>query len=104
MFGFNAPPDAVTVEGPVRSRASSSFAERAWCGDCGTHLWFRERGADYELSPGLFDDARSFPLVREVYADRAFAGCRLAGKHERITRADYEADHPNVDEGDARCA
>lgn len=102
MFAFGAPEDAVIVEGPVRMRASSEFAERAWCGECGTHLWFRERGEDYELSPGLFDEARPFPLVREVYADRAFAGCRLAGEHARITRAEYEADHPFVDEGDAR--
>ena len=102
MFGFAAPERAVTVEGPVRIRASSEFAERAWCGNCGTHLWFRERGADYELSPGLFDAAGPFSLVREVYADRAIAGCRLAGDHDRITRAAYEADHPHVHEGAAR--
>lgn len=102
MFGFVAPANAVSVDGPARSRASSDFAERAWCAECGTHLWFRERGADYELSPGLFDDARAFPLVREVYADRAFAGVRLAGGHDRISRAEYEAGHPFVDAGDAR--
>ncbi len=102
MFAFGASPDAVTVEGPVRRRASSEFAERAWCGECGTHLWFRERGEDYELSPGLFDEVRPFPLTREVYADRAFAACRLAGEHQRVTRAEYESDHPFVDGGDAR--
>lgn len=75
MFGFVAPEDDVSVEGPARSRASSEFAERAWCGECGSHLWMRDRGGDYELSPGLFDEARPFPLVREVYADRAFAAC-----------------------------
>ena len=94
MFGFNAPGAAVTVEGPVRSRASSDFAERAWCGECGTHLWFRERGADFELSPGLFDDARSFPLVREVYAGPRFAGCRLAGEHDRSRAADVRGRSP----------
>jgi len=101
LFGFAAPADAVTVEGPARLYPSSSFADRAWCGECGTHLWLRDHDGDYEFLPGLFDDARSFPLVREVYADRAFAGCRLAGEHQRVTRAEYEADHPFV-EGDAR--
>ncbi len=102
MFAFGAPEDAMIVEGPVRTRASSPFAERAWCGECGAHLWFREHGKDYELSPGLFDEARSLPLVREVYADRAFAACHLAGEHRRVTRAEYESDRPHVDEGDAR--
>ncbi len=102
MFAFGAPEDAMIVEGPVRTRASSPFAERAWCGECGAHLWFREHGKDYELSPGLFDEARSLPLVREVYADRAFAACRLAGEHRRVTRAEYENDRPHVDQGDVR--
>lgn len=93
MYGFEAEPDGVVVSGPVKSRASSAFAERAWCAECGSHLWIRDTGKSYEFAPGLFDGARDFPLIREVYADRAFAACQFSGDHARVTQAAYEADH-----------
>jgi hypothetical protein len=100
MWGFAAPAHAVRVTGEVARYRSSSFAERAWCPACGTHLWIRDDGADYDLVPGLFDEAARVPLKREVYADRAFACVRLAGDHPRISRAEYERENPFV-EGDA---
>lgn len=99
--GFEADPADVTVTGPVTTYASSTFAERAFCPTCGTHLWFRDHGAAYELPPGLFDGARDLPLIREVYADRAMACCRLAGDHPRVSAAAYEACHPFVEGDDA---
>ena len=98
-WGFEAPADAVEVTGPVATYRSSPFAERAFCGTCGTHLWLRDDGRGYELVPGLFDAAAALPLAREVYADRAFACVPLAGDHERVSRADYEASHPFVEGG-----
>lgn len=100
MAGFNAPPEAVTVTGEVGRYASSDFSERAFCPRCGSNLWMRDHGRDYELSPGLFDAAADFPLVREVYADRAHRFAAFSGDHPRITRADYEPNHPHL-EGDA---
>ena len=51
-----------------------SFAERAFCAVCGSHLWMRDNtGKTYELMPGLFDEARDWPLRSEVYSDRAMA-------------------------------
>lgn len=92
--GFEA--SGVEVEGmeDVRTYRSSAFATRAWCGRCGTHLWFRDDGGPYELSPGLFE-AADWPLGREVYADRART-FRLAGDHERVGAAEYEAEHRHV--------
>ncbi len=91
--GFDA--EGVEIEGPVRTYRSSSFATRAWCEACGTHLWFRDDGGPFELSPGIFDEAGAWPLAREVYADRARAFA-LAGDHERVSAADYEAGHRHV--------
>ncbi len=88
------------MSGTVRTYRSSAFAERAFCGTCGTHLWFREDGRDHELMPGLFAGADKMPLAREVYADCAPSYLPLAGGHARVDRADYERDHPFV-EGDA---
>lgn len=95
---FTAPASAVSVEGEVRRHRSSPFAERAFCPVCGSHLWFNDTdpkpdGAppDYELMPGLFDEARGWPLRSEIYADRAMASVPLAGEHPRRTRAEVEA-------------
>ncbi|MCL4187896.1 MAG: GFA family protein [Rhodobacteraceae bacterium] len=100
MWAFAAAAADVRVTGEVRAYRSSPFAERAFCPACGTHLWIRDDGKDYELMPGLFEAARGLPLVREVYADRAFACVGLLGSHPRVSRADYEASRPHV-EGDA---
>lgn len=99
QFGFEAPAEAVTVSGKVARYRASPFAERAFCPVCGSALWLRDDDGPYEFLPGLFDGARDLPLVREVYADRAFACARLAGEHSRVTRAEYERDTPHV-EGD----
>ena len=98
---FTAEASAVTVTGEVSRFRSSTFAERAFCPRCGSHLWFNdvEPGSEpqrYELMPGLFDAARHWPLRSEIYIDRALASLQLAGEHARKTRADYEADNPFV--------
>ena len=91
LWGFEAPADGVRYEGPARAYRSSDFAQRAWCDECGTQLWFRDDGGPYELNPGLFEETRDWPLARVVYADRAAAHARLAGGHPTVTKAEYEA-------------
>jgi len=98
---FNADAGGVTVDGPVTRFASSDFAERAFCSVCGSHLWMRDNtGKTYDLMPGLFDEARDWPLRSEVYADRAMASMRLQGDHRRATKAEYEQKNQYV-AGDA---
>ena len=99
---FEASADAVTITGTVARYASTHFSERAFCPACGSNLWLRNTDtddADYELMPALFPAARGFPLISEVYSDRAPAYARLTGDHRRVTRADYEANQPHI-EGD----
>lgn len=81
----------VTVEGPVASYRSSSFATRAWCGTCGTHLWLKDDDGPYEFLPGLFGGAADYPLTSEIYIDRRPAWLPLSGDHPRRTGAEYEA-------------
>lgn len=90
--------DDVEISGPVQRFQSSNFAERAFCGTCGSHIWFRDTapGADYGLMPGLFDAARDIPLKSEIYVDRALPGLALAGDHRRATRAEYEAKNAHI--------
>ncbi len=99
-FMFTAEPEEMTVTGEVARYRSSSFSERAFCPTCGSHLWLRDDTGPVELMPGLFEAARSFPLISEIYVDRRLAAVRLEGNHRRATRAEYEAKHPFVEEGD----
>lgn len=97
------PAEGVTVAGPVTRYRSSSFAERAFCTVCGSHLWMRnldDAEGQYELMPGLFDAASRWPLKSEIYTDRALASVQLTGAARRATRADYEKTNLHV-EGDA---
>jgi hypothetical protein len=101
---FRAEASAVTVTGEVTRYRSSTFAERAFCPRCGSHLWFNdvEEGGvprNYELMPGLFDTARAWPLRSEIYVDRAMNSVHLSGDHRRKTRAEYEAGNRFI-EGD----
>lgn len=91
MWVLEVPADSVEVAGPVQRYRSSSFAERAWCGVCGTQLWIKDDDGPYELMPGLFDEARELPLSHEIYIDQAIKCVTLAGGHKRVTRAEYEA-------------
>lgn len=104
LFGsFVATAAHVTVTGDVTRHASSSFSERAFCSTCGSHIWLRNVDPDeteIELFPGLFEEARDFALLSEIYTDRAPKYAHLAGEHRRKTRADYEATNQFV-EGDA---
>ena len=99
---FAAPADAVEVTGEVARFASSGFAERAFCGVCGSHLWMRDtddEAAGYDLMPGPFEAAVDWPLQSEIYADRALASVRLSGDHRRATEAEWQAKHRHVEEG-----
>ena len=105
QMGIEVPEDRVTITGPVKTYRSSWFAERAWCADCGSALWFRNIDGPevgfFEVMPGLFDNAGGARLKREVYSDRCPAGYALAGDIERVTKADYEAQYAYVPEEDA---
>ncbi|MCR8724592.1 GFA family protein [Frigidibacter sp. ROC022] len=94
---LEAPAADVTATGPVQVYRSSHFAERAFCGRCGTHLWIRDDDGDYDLMPGLFDAAAELPLLREIYTDRAFACMAFRGDHPRVPAAEHEAGHNHVE-------
>ncbi len=101
--GFVAKSAHVTVTGDVTRHASSSFSERAFCSKCGSHIWLRNTDpeeTEIELFPGLFEEAKDFVLLSEIYTDRAPAYATLAGNHRRKTRAQYEEKN-NFVEGDA---
>ena len=101
-MGLEVPRERVTYAGPIKTYASSSFANRAWCENCGTSLWFADTEGNnahlLELAPGLFDGFGGAKLVRVVYADQAPEGVALAGDLDRVSKADYEARNRHVED------
>lgn len=73
-------------EDHVRIFASSEWAERAFCGTCGTHLYYRLKGTGSHYMPaGLFDDQSDFTLSREVFVDEQPHYYGFANPTERFT-------------------
>ena len=96
--GFPVAQDKLKVEGEVREYPSSAIANRGFCATCGTQLWMRDvaDGADYDMMPGLFDEATDWPLKSEVYHDKAMAAFALQGDHRTVAAETYRAKNPQV--------
>lgn len=68
---------------------SSEWAQRGFCTQCGTPLFYFLKPANlYLMSVGTFDDQAAFTLVREIFIDRKPAGYAFAGDHPRWTEAE----------------
>ncbi len=69
--------------------ASSAWADRGFCKQCGATLfYFLKPASTYLMSVGTFDDAAAFHLALEVFADNKPAGYELSGAHPRWTEAE----------------
>lgn len=97
FFSVEIAPDAIRIAepAPVAARQTSDWAERAWCAECGSHLFYRltagpKAGWIY-LSLGLLDDPSAVPFGGEIYIDSKPACYALAGEHSRMTKAEFEA-------------
>lgn len=97
--------DHITWSGTehIATRASSDWAERAWCRECGTALYFRHTKRDKwfgstDLPLGLFDDTSGFELAYEVFVDEMLDGLAFAHTgHKRLTRAEVLALNPDLE-------
>jgi len=80
---------ATQAEGPIKVFRSSEWAERAFCSECGSTLWYStvHDGARY-LSAGLFGNAGGARLTLEYFSDNCPQGYTLAGDHKRMTEAE----------------
>ncbi|MEM8632019.1 MAG: GFA family protein [Pseudomonadota bacterium] len=87
-------PGTMRYDGPVKTYASSDWAERAWCDRCGTTLWFHltlDGTDDYAVAAGALDDQSSLKLSREDFYDRKPEGYAFAGDHRKVTAAENTA-------------
>lgn len=84
---------SIQGEDSIRTYRSSEWAERAFCGSCGSHLWFKFLPTgNRSFSAGLFADAASLPLEKEIFVDEAARWTCIAGDHPRQTGAEVIAE------------
>ena len=67
---------------------SSEWAERGFCGNCGSTLFYRLKSGEYFMSVGAFDDASPFKMKGEIYVDHHPGGYKFSGDLEQMTEAD----------------
>ena len=81
---------AFTGEEHLKRYRSSDWAERGFCAECGTNLFYHLiEPSSYVLCTGSFDDADQFSLAGEIYIDEKPKGYDFAGDHPRLTGAEF---------------
>jgi hypothetical protein len=76
----------------ITAYRSSEWAERAFCRNCGTHLFYRLLPAnDHELAAGLFQDGAAFRFREEIFIDSKPAYYEFANATTRLTEAEVFA-------------
>ena len=90
LITLDGPADAVRfTAGKPAVFASSSWAERGFCRDCGSTLFYRVTAGPMAghtcMAAGTLDSLDGLGLSREVFADGAQGAYALAGTHERLT-------------------
>ncbi|ABV35664.1 glutathione-dependent formaldehyde-activating, GFA [Shewanella sediminis HAW-EB3] len=72
--------------------SSSDWAERGFCKNCGSHLFYRlKQISEYQLSAGLFDSQSSFKFDLQVYIDKKPSFYSFANKTSIMTEAEVIA-------------
>ena len=102
-------PGSVVAKGPFRVVQTSEWAERAFCTECGSPLWYRvtiempNEDNSHQLAAGLFDNAAGLPLKLEVFIDKKPEGYAFEGGDNRrqMTEAEVFAIYgPEADESE----
>ena len=73
---------------------SSEWAERAFCQQCGTHLYYRIKQANHYVVPvGLFDNVGEMELVKEIFIDQKPTYYCFANDTKKMTGAEVFAQY-----------
>ena len=81
----------VTISGEqeIAVYDSSAWAERGFCKQCGTHLFYRLKGdGSLQMPVGLFDDDTGFAFEQQVFVDQMPAYYRFSNKTHDMTSAE----------------
>ncbi len=74
--------------GSLKAYASSAWAERGFCGTCGSNLFYRLTGdGRTHLAAGTLDDLSGLSLSYELFVDKRPDAYRFAGELKGLTEA-----------------
>ncbi len=99
FMGMTVPVENITWDGEaqIKTLQSSDWAERAWCGRCGSALYYHatvEPGSrSLEVSVGTLDDTEGLAFSSELFTDCRIPGAEYTGAEGRkcLTRAEVFA-------------
>lgn len=84
----------VTIEGSENLTVfnSSAWAERGFCKNCGSHIFYRlKETQQYIMSSGLFDDIDDFVFDHQIFIDRKPPYYNFENKTSNMTEAEVFA-------------
>jgi hypothetical protein len=71
---------------------SSEWAERAFCSECGTHIFYRLLPTnEYFVPAGLFQDGIEFEFTEQIFIDKKPDYYEFANQTLRLTEAEVFA-------------
>ena len=86
FVSLQADQDSIVITGPVTVFRSSDWAQRAFCGSCGSTIWYGMQHDEHRnLSAGLFGKTAD-TLVQEYFVDECILGAGFDGSHQKLTR------------------
>ncbi|WP_319931151.1 GFA family protein [Xenorhabdus santafensis] len=83
--------EGIQIEGAenISTYSSSAWAERAFCKNCGTHLFYHlHHPSTYYVSVALFENNHSSKLSRQVFVDRKPKYYNFVEKTPMLTEQD----------------
>ncbi len=82
----------IAGEDQLRTYDSSPWAERGFCGRCGSHIFYRlKQSGQYMLSAGLFGAGEGFELDHQVFIDEKPPWYGFENETENMTGAEIFA-------------
>ncbi|NOX50905.1 MAG: GFA family protein, partial [Gammaproteobacteria bacterium] len=79
-------------ESNIKRYASSEWAERGFCAQCGSSLFYHLKEPNmYIMATGCFDNAEQFSLAGEIFIDEKPSSYNFAGDHSRLTGEEFLA-------------
>jgi hypothetical protein len=85
----------ITGAGSIKTLKSSDWAERHFCGTCGSALWYRLTAGPYvgktSIAIGLLDDTEGLHLKNEYFVDYKTSADVLPEDRIQMTEADVMA-------------
>jgi hypothetical protein len=96
--------DQVRVEGEahIATYASSEWAERGFCKQCGTHLFYRLKQEPFYAIPiGLFDGDPQWEFTDQIFIDHKPPHYSFANRTRNLTEAEVFAMYSGDTDEDA---